>query len=307
MTTRLYFVHTLSPLHPGTGQGSDVVDLPVAREKATGLPYLPGSSIKGVLRDKAGESELTYALFGPKTENASDYAGALQLADARLLLLPVRSLRGTFAWVTSPYMLRRFARDATDAGVKTAPPAVPTIADDACDVPEKNCLGGIDLRRDGRPFKGVVLEDLDLEQKAQYASAWAAWLNNKIFPVTDVDWPAMLLERLCIVSDDVLNFLLTTAIEVIARNRLDDATKTVAKGALWYEEALPTETVLYGLAVLTPTGRVRELYKGDDAPLVTRLNELAGGAMQFGGKATIGRGLCRMRLLDAKEASYANA
>ena len=50
ITTCLSFVHALSPLHAGTGQGAGIIDLPIAREKATGLPYLPGSSLKGTLR-----------------------------------------------------------------------------------------------------------------------------------------------------------------------------------------------------------------------------------------------------------------
>ncbi|NTV66007.1 MAG: type III-B CRISPR module RAMP protein Cmr4, partial [Oscillochloris sp.] len=37
MTTHMLFTHALSPLHPGTGQGVGVIDLPIAREKATGL------------------------------------------------------------------------------------------------------------------------------------------------------------------------------------------------------------------------------------------------------------------------------
>lgn len=113
MQAKLYFVHALTPLHAGTGQGVGVIDLPIAREKATGIPYLPGSSVKGVLRDasKSSDSAATIAVFGPETENASAHAGALQVADARLLLLPVRSLRGTYAWVTSPLLLRRFQRD----------------------------------------------------------------------------------------------------------------------------------------------------------------------------------------------------
>jgi CRISPR-associated protein Cmr4 len=289
MTTRLYFVHALAPLHAGTGQGSGVIDLPIAREKATGLPYLPGSSVKGVLRDRSGDGDLTTALFGPKTDNASDHAGSLQMADARLLLLPVRSLRGTFAWVTSPYVLRRFARDAADAGQKGVP-TIPTLIDEQCDVVQNTKLA-VPIRN----VASVVLEDLDLAQKPQQAQAWATWLADKIFPTADTTWPSLVAERLCIVSDDVLNFLLSTAIEVIARNRLDDATKTVARGALWYEEALPAETVLYGLATLSPTQRVRE--KHDDKDLVNKLNVLAANAMQFGGKATVGRGLCRLRLL----------
>ncbi|WP_298819062.1 RAMP superfamily CRISPR-associated protein [Chloroflexus sp.] len=65
-TTYLYFLHALSPLHAGTGQGSGVIDLPIAREKATGIPYLPGSSVKGVLRDKSGDEDVTYLLLGQR-------------------------------------------------------------------------------------------------------------------------------------------------------------------------------------------------------------------------------------------------
>ena len=35
MNARLLFVHALSPLHAGTGQGIGAIDLPIAREKAT--------------------------------------------------------------------------------------------------------------------------------------------------------------------------------------------------------------------------------------------------------------------------------
>src|ERR1051326_4223823 len=103
MNAQLLFIHALSPLHAGTGQGVGVIDLPIARETATGLPYLPGSSIKGTLRDSGEINEdERQVIFGPPTEYAGDNAGSAQFADARLLLLPVRSLAGTFAWVTSP-------------------------------------------------------------------------------------------------------------------------------------------------------------------------------------------------------------
>jgi CRISPR-associated protein Cmr4 len=217
------------------------------------------------------------------------------VADARLLLLPVRALRGTFAWVTSPYVLRRFARDAADVGLQGLHP-IPSLAEQQCDVASNTALQV--TWNQGQAVTRVVLEDLDLEPQPQHAGQWAAWLSTRIFPPGDKEWPSMLAPRLCIVSDDVFTFLLTTAIEVIARNRLNE-NKTVAKGALWYEEALPAESVLYGLMVLTPTAKVRETYT-DDVALVNTLNDLTQGALQFGGKATVGRGLCRMRLL-AKE------
>src|SRR4051812_41181475 len=121
----LYF-HALSPIHTGVGQSSGVIDLPVVREKHTGYPYLPGSTLKGVLRDAARPPEkdpsepVFWKAFGPETTNASDNPGALQFTDGRLLAMPVRSLYGTFAWVTCLEALMRWQRDYTAAGLTNA-------------------------------------------------------------------------------------------------------------------------------------------------------------------------------------------
>src|SRR5687768_9047061 len=117
MTTLLTLIHALTPLHAGTGQAVGAIDLPIARERPTGIPLLPGSSLKGALRARTQDPAWKTAIFGPDTPNASDHAGAVQFSDAHLLLLPVRSLWGTFAWVTSPYLLQRFSRDLREAGI----------------------------------------------------------------------------------------------------------------------------------------------------------------------------------------------
>src|SRR5579864_5764877 len=101
MNARLTFVHALSPLHAGTGQGVGVIDLPIAREKATGLPFLPGSSLKGALRARCDSKECVL-VFGTATseiDQDDNQPGLAQFSDQRLLLLPIRSLMGTFAWV----------------------------------------------------------------------------------------------------------------------------------------------------------------------------------------------------------------
>ena len=72
MNARLTFIQALSSLHPGTGQGAGVIDLPVAREAATGIPYLPGSSLKGVLRDQCGDDAQCEQLFGPKSDSITN-------------------------------------------------------------------------------------------------------------------------------------------------------------------------------------------------------------------------------------------
>ena len=55
MTTHLTLVHAMSPLHAGTGHSVGAIDLPIARERPTGIPLIPGSSLKGALRARSAD------------------------------------------------------------------------------------------------------------------------------------------------------------------------------------------------------------------------------------------------------------
>lgn len=290
MSSCLTFVHALSPLHAGTGQGIGVIDLPIARERATNLPFIPGSTVKGVLRDECESSAVHQArcdnIFGPKVvEDQTAYAGSANFTDQRLLCLPVRSLLGTFAWVTSPFILQRLLRDALDAKIDGLPTSVPVpgSAEENCCVCDPCAL---------RLTQGVImLEDLDLTSVADSVEntvAWANWIGRQVFPESP-EWQEMFRQRFCIVHDDVLNFLVDTSTEVTARNKLLDDVKTVEKGGLWYEEALPTETILYGLLVPVEV-------KANAATVFAAVKDITKTPLQMGGSATIGRGLCRVLL-----------
>ncbi|HHV78302.1 MAG TPA: type III-B CRISPR module RAMP protein Cmr4 [Firmicutes bacterium] len=283
MKARLLFVHVLSALHPGTGQGVGAIDLPVAREKSTGIPYLPGSSLKGVLREACSDKELTRRVYGPDTDEGAEYAGSIQVSDQRLLLLPVRSLVGTFAWVTSPYILRRLLRDAQAAEIKDVPSgSIPSPAE------ENRCVVSVEgaaILRDGK----VVLEDLDLQgDVAAEARQWAEWMGAQLFP-DDEYWRRALVERLCVVHDGVFGFLLETGTEVVARVRLEENKKTVAQGGLWYEEMLPVETVLCGLVSALPVKATVEEVFSTVADAIRK-------PLHIGGKTTVGRGLCKLTM-----------
>ena len=288
MDAKLLFVQALSPLHAGTGQGVGVIDLPIAREKATNIPFLPGSTLKGVFRDACTDPVMCTNIFGPDTGNADLHAGAANFTDARLLLLPVRSLRGVFAWVTSPLLLRRLVRDAKGIQGLALPTQIPSIEDEACLVADQDCGLTMALNNGAK----VILEDLPLNASPSAdATAWATWLGGKLFPQEeDKAWQDILTKRLCIVSDDVLGFLLETGTEITARISMDDDKKTVKQGALWYEESLPAETVLVGLLLAAPVNASpQEVFK--------TVKSLAKKPLQFGGKASVGRGLCRATLV----------
>jgi len=295
-SSRLLLMQCLSPLHAGTGQGVGLVDLPIAREKSTNIPCLPGSSLKGALRAECEDPGQQKKVFGPEPDHADDHAGAAQFSDMTLLFLPVRSLRGTFAWVTSAYVLRRLARDLADLGAKDLPCSIPSVAQEGASlVPtEATKLTAKDAT--------LVLEDLDLTRtvSADFA-AWIQWIAQRLFPEGTPhakEWREALLGQAALLHDDTFSYLLETGTDVTARIRLDRDTRTVARGALWYEESLPVESILWGLAKAYPVreGRNGEIVKAD--LVFQTLGGLCARPLQLGGNATVGRGMARLRLVE---------
>lgn len=298
--TRMYWIHALTPLHVGAGRGVGYIDLPILREKVTNLPLIPGSAIKGVLADKHSATDekrqadpIYRAAFGISDPRGGAEAGAnsgsLVFTDARLVCLPVRSLYGTFAWCTSPLILKRLYRDLEAAGLasRLTPPSK-LSSETSIHVPE----GTASALHDGQGQ--VFLEDLDLKVKScQTAAAWANELGIWLF-VKDSDWKNTFAERFAVVPDNVFSFLSETGTEVAARVRIDDEQKTVANGALWYEESLPAESILAGLAWCDRVFGG----KSNGHPAITQSALLdqfcsadAGNTtLQIGGKATVGKG-----------------
>lgn len=279
MLTRGFLIHALSPLHAGTGHAAEVIDLPTARMKSTGIPIVPGSSIKGVLRDARNQCDAgqVQAVFGP-TDDPSLHAGALVVSDARLLALPVRSFRGTFAWTTSPLLLALACREL-NAG---QPDDIPAIEGHGALVsPGCACFD----RSAGNTR--LYLEELDLPAREDTTvQAWAAHLAKRISPGHDI-----FSKRFVVVDDDTMAFLCETALQVDARVRLDAKTGTVASGALWLEESLPPETLLVGI-LGADRSRRRGVTMTPEQVLDFALSKET--LLQLGGKATTGRGRCRL-------------
>ncbi|WP_426755890.1 type III-B CRISPR module RAMP protein Cmr4 [Myxococcus sp. Y35] len=308
MESRPYLLHALSPLHVGTGQSVDVIDLPLARLKATGIPFVPGSSLKGVLRElrrPRAEVGVHDAVFGPRRlkpgaegDEPGDYAGALVVGDARLLALPVRSFVGTFALVTSPLLLALARRDLGEkAG---AWPAVAPLAHPGARVASVKASAVV--HGAGAPVPRVYLEDLDLPVEQTDDAALGAWAQGLagLLPGAEPE-RELLTKRLVLVDDETMSFLWETATQVDTRVSICPDTGTAAPGQLWTEESLPAETLLVG--VMGATGTFNKAPRKLTADEV--LGEALGGegtVLQLGGKATVGRGRCRLLAWTAPDA-----
>ena len=295
MTVNIYHIHALTALHAGTGQGISDIDLPIAREKATGLPLVPGTGMKGVLREElrpdneqSSETLMWKTLFGPSSQDAdagTGFAGALTIQDAHLLCLPVRSVYGVFAWVSCPFILERYSREW--GGDLMPIKELSAIVDDKVMVTEKSTV---------EKNQQVYLEDIVFSNlaKQQPADPIANFIAEQVFPNDDL-WQASFKQRFIIVSDDVFSFLATTATEIRARIKLKPETRTVEKGALWYEENLPAESILWGILTSDPSRQpghevsAKQLMDDFKQQIIPE----GEARLQIGGNATVGRGIVR--------------
>ena len=249
-------------IHSGCGQSQGAIDQPFAREQATNYPYIPGSSLKGAFRDYSRVDNFdTDEIFGK-----SDEAGNLLVSDLRLLLLPVRSLTSAYKWVTCPHILGRLARDLDRS--KTTSNNFERLCTHA-----KIGTQGFDGKKlflEELSFQG---KDIDIDDKLFEV------LTNLCDVIEDKD-------RVVIIEDDDFNWFAGNALSIQTRNKLDENKATV-KGALWHEENLPPDTIMYCL--LGDRNTEKQAVKD----IVKKISK--DKYLQTGGNETVGMGWFKMQ------------
>jgi hypothetical protein len=109
-----------------------------------------------------------------------------------------------------------------------------------------------------------------------------------------------LRKQLALVADDHFRHLAEHATPVNAACPARRPRKTVARGALWYEETLPPETLLYtGLNAVNARQPGSELTGGRDPGAIAGNLFGAHPYLQLGGNETVGMGWCRATFLPA--------
>lgn len=311
------FIHCITPMHAGSGNDLGIVDLPIQRESHTGYPKIEASGLKGSIResfeekadndddhikihlafgydsDSINSQTVKTAFIDPKSQ---DYAGALGFSDARLLLFPLKSMRGTFVWATCPQALERLSKELTNL----------------CEMPDEIkfdfVLGeGNVIAADPAPLSinasktKIQLEEYCFDvlgDKTADAKALAETLST-LTGITN------LTKNLVILPNDVFTDFAKIATEVVTRIKIDNVKGTAKGGALFTEEYLPAESVLYSLVLASPVfGNVQkellDTYTGIDQPnkvlsyFKTTL-ELKNSVLQIGGNATLGKGIVQTK------------
>ncbi len=291
MKSQLLSLFSRTPLHVGAGSSVGIVDLPIIRERHTGYPVIPGSSLKGVLADlwnedldkankntRKAKSEAEF-LFGANADPQKLEAGNLLVGEARILAFPVRSAKAGFAWVTCPLALGRFLRD-TGKDIK-----LPKLED-------MNCLAPGELLFNSANERSIILEEYvlnvkgrDDDQTIASIAALLAKLSN------DSLWNGELKNHLVLLSDEMFKYFVENTCEVAQHVKIDDDTGTAAKGALFNQENVPAETMFYTLLHEKKATALDKLAKkltsGD-----------VGSLLQIGADATTGLGWCSASLVD---------
>lgn len=302
---KVMFIYTESSLHCGSGTSLGVIDSPIQREKYTDYPVCQASGIKGVVREwfevnknGNGDNDKIKYTFGPDfgRGDSDAHAGAATFTDGRLLLFPVRSLNGVFAYTTSVFALSRLRRDLEMAKVQGVTWTVPTESDDK--------IVGVQDSKIKDSNNKVVLEEYTFDfQVDNSVNAIAEWIADNAIPQGDEYnfWRKKVKVDLLILPENAFRDFVKLSTEVQARIQIDNEKKTVKPGALFYEETLSSDSLLYSVVMShDPACDTEKRPDGlkTSTDIMAFLSGMDKERLQFGGDATIGKGIVNVNFLN---------
>lgn len=309
-----------TPVHMGAGGSVSYVDLPVQRERHTSFPVLWGSGIKGVLRNFAYRKlseEKVNTIFGPE-DGGEEYSSCISITDAKILLYPVRSVRGVFAWITCPFVLKRFLEDLkaiknSNLNFDKKPQNIENQNDLVRNLEE--LLKNLNELEDNQIIinnnnsklviqnqNQVALEEFvfNVKEINKNQGILTSFINNlkQIFPDNN-SFKEDLEKHLAIVSDNVFKDFVNYAVEIRTRIRIDQAKGTVKEKALFTEELIPSESIFYSLVFISDPKKNNINFE-EVKELLTQNLFKEDPLIQFGGDETTGKGFFRVKLFDNK-------
>lgn len=281
-----------TPLHAGAGGGIGT-ELPIQREAHTQFPKVEASGIKGAFRDvferafkkngKRNTDPDLVAVFG-HPENGDENAGALGLTDGRILLFPVRSRQGVFAWTTCPRVLTRFERDLRVSAANDGGEAVKNLVDYVNAVPKNTVPQSSEIASGGKVFLEEYSIDVTKDTDVKGATSAFAEALAELLDIPELP------SQFVVIPDEYFADFVQHNTEVHTRIRISE-NGVVEDGALFSEEHLPSESVLYSLVMAHPEFKKN----GYDATKILKIfTDGLPEIVQIGGNATLGKGIVRI-------------
>jgi len=244
----------------------------------------------------------------PTYEDQSSFAGALGFTDARLLLFPVKSMKGVFAWITCFRALKQFESDMqlSDSSFKFAGLNEKFLQSNETYLfaSNSNLKVGENILLEEYAFK--VSNELNGTVQVEINGTktnFPDWLAQNLYANNGSYWSEKIQQDIVVLPDDDFKDFVNLSTEVITRTKIDNETGTVETGALFNEEYLPAESILYSLALFAPEFRAKPEEGKDGISPIGRDKVLSFFAaklpnpIQIGGNATLGKGIVTLKLL----------
>lgn len=286
----LVIVRAVTPLHVGSGRAGKFVDLPVQRDEF-GYPCIYSSSLKGALKtallngflralgDSSKARKAVTSLLGPEPGEGETFESSVAILDAYLLAMPVRSLMGVYAYVTSPHLLKIFIERCyllealMSEGSEGIDGLCRKLESELGGLSPENdkaiCIGGCESVK-VREFsdRAVLAEEFFLTIATMGEKAKIEGLMRLVNSVG-------LEKPLLIVDDDVARGLIERGIVRATRIKLEREKKT--SEGLWTEEYLPKGTILHTMFLYKrPSCRPQQSSTGSEDVINSYLQCLKG-------------------------------
>lgn len=263
---RVGYLYSLAPIHCG-GEGDLGNISEIAREVHTNFPYIPGSSLRGSLRNEVLEYQdkiVADRLFGQELTDGKMGVHQVWFGDARLLWMPMRTMsrQGTdvFTWVSCPTLLRDCALISRREFI-----GLP-------DYPVGSQAG--EYRVADAKIKVEAMTEAQ-KQSIDLNDNWSSSLGSD----TKSHWE----ENRIILPDNDFQVLMEHSLWTQVRNRIDE--NSGSAGIFWTDVCIPRDTIFYypwGYSIAK-----NEPIRSSDHDV---MKEILTGLIQVGGQANVGRG-----------------
>lgn len=311
----IFIIQTITELHIGCGSGLGLIDNPIMRHRRNNFPYIPSSSIKGVLKDyyyhrKASKvsAEDCKLIFGPDANNNGDeMASGLGILDAELLFFPVRSLAGIFGWITCPAVLQEFHYRLQKLSIEQK--ELKAFFEDSSyktfcaqnDVKALYKMKALSTQAQSPLYYSpnkIMLEEYDIV--SQECKAWKNFIDSISSVWNDNNIKEQFQRKALLLPDDDFTYFISHTTSVVPNIRIDSKTGVTEEGSLRYTEYLMELSLFHSAFIYQKIQDKEASYIQEKFLMRDGKKVIEPEIIQIGAGETLGKGLVALSLLEKK-------